>query len=130
MAEKKLTYSGFRTMAAWIGDFIKQLFSQEADKLHASVYPVVGMCYVGSETNVQALSQFGIEGNIYFLGDANTEDTTLGRPVGAMYYMEGSKQVFITTEDGEYIETTPLNGSKIEVIYSSEMTYLGGKVKE
>lgn len=31
MADKKLTYNGFRTMSVWLGEFIKGLWQKEKD---------------------------------------------------------------------------------------------------
>ena len=126
MAEKKLTYSGFRTMAAWLADKIKELWASEQQSLHAQLYPAVGMMYLFDEDNVQAISQYGREGKTYVFGDSSTEDTSMDRPAKALYYMDNGVQQFVTTEDDDYIETQPNDqGEMFTCEYHDYITYLG-----
>ena len=123
---KILTYEGFRTMATWFADEIKALFATERDNLHAQLYPAVGMMYLFHETNVQAISQYGIEGKTYVFGDSSTEDTSMDRPAKALYYMDNGVQQFVTTEEDEYIETQPNDqGEMFTAEYHDYITYLG-----
>ena len=127
MAEKKLTYSGFRTMAAWLADKIKELWASEQQSLHAQLYPAVGMMYLFDEDNVQAISQYGREGKTYVFGDSSTEDTSMDRPACAMYYIDEVtlSTVFVTTEEGDYIETQPNDqGEMFTAEYHDYITYL------
>ena len=124
MAEKKLTYSGFRTMAAWLAEKIKELWASEQQSLKAQLYPAVGMMYLFHETNVQAISQYGIEGKTYVFGDSSTENGAI--PAKALYYMDNGVQQFVTTEDGDYIETQPNDqGEMFTAEYHDYITYLG-----
>ena len=124
MADKKLTYSGFRTMAAWLAGKIKELWASEQQSLHAQLYPAVGMLYLFHETNVQAISQYGIEGKTYYFGDSSTENGAI--PAKALYYMDNGVQQFVTTEDGDYIETQPNDqGEMFTAEYHDYITYLG-----
>ena len=124
MADKKLTYSGFRTMAAWLAGKIKELWASEQQSLHAQLYPAVGMLYLFHETNVQAISQYGIEGKTYYFGDSSTENGAI--PAKALYYMDNGVQQFVTTEDGDYIPTEPNDqGEMFTAEYHDYITYLG-----
>ena len=124
MADKKLTYNGFRTMAAWLADKIKELFATERDNLHAQLYPAVGMMYLFHEDNVQAISQYGQEGKTYYFGDSSTENRAI--PAKALYYMDNGVQQFVTTEEGEYIPTEPNDqGEMFTAEYHDDITYLG-----
>ena len=128
MADKKLTYNGFRTMAAWLANFINDLWQQATQSLVKQVYAVSGMMYLFHETNVQAISQYGIEGKTYYFGDSSTEDTSMDRPACAMYYIDEVtlSTVFVTTEDGDYIETQPNDqGEMFTAEYHDYITYLG-----
>ena len=128
MADKKLTYKGFRTMAAWLADKIKELWASEQQSLKAQLYPAVGMMYLFHETNVQAISQYGIEGKTYYFGDTSTEDTSMDRPAKALYYIDEVtlSTVFVTTEDGDYIPTEPNDqGEMFTAEYHDYITYLG-----
>ena len=125
MADKKLTYNGFRTMATWFTDKIKALFATEQANLHAQLYPAVGMMYLFHEINVQAISQYGIEGKTYYFGDSSTENGAI--PACAMYYIDEVtlSTVFVTAEDGDYIETQPNDqGEMFTAEYHDYITYL------
>lgn len=125
MADKKLTYNGFRTMGVWLGEFIKELWASEQQSLQNQLYPVVGMMYLFHETNVQAISQYGQEGRTYYFGDSRTEDVPMQVPANALYYTEGESKVFVTTEDGEYIVTQPNDkGEMFTAEYHNDITYL------
>ena len=125
MVKKVLDWLGFRVMTAWLGEFIKTLWHTEQAKLHAQLYPAVGMMYLFHETNVQAISQYGIEGKTYYFGDSSTEDTSMDRPAKALYYMDNGVQQFVTTEDGDYIETQPNDqGEMFTCEYHDYITYL------
>ena len=126
--EKILSTNGFRTMAAWLADKIKGLWQTEAANLHAQLYPAVSMMYLFHEDNVQAISQYGIEGKTYVFGDSSTENGAI--PAKALYYIETdgerSIQVFVTTEEGEYIPTEPNDQGKwFTAEYHDYITYLG-----
>ena len=126
--EKVLSIDGFRTMAAWLADKIKELWASEQQSLKDQLYPAVGMIYLFHETNVQAISQYGIEGKTYYFGDSSTEDTSMDRPACAMYYIDEVtlSTVFVTTEDGDYIETQPNDqGEMFTAEYHDYITYLG-----
>ena len=124
-AEKKLTQSGFQAMTTWFCNQIKALFATERDNLHAQLYPAVGMMYLFHEDNVQAISQYGIEGKTYVFGDTSTEDTSMDRPAKALYYMDNGAKQFVTTENGEYIETQPNDqGEMFTAEYHDYITYL------
>ena len=117
-------------MGVWLGEFIKELWASEQQSLHAQLYPAVGMMYLFHEDNVQAISQYGIEGKTYVFGDSSTEDTSMDRPAKALYYIETdgerSIQVFVTTEDGDYIQTEPNDqGEMFTAEYHDYITYLG-----
>lgn len=122
-AEKKLTQSGFQAMATWFADKIKALFATERDNLHAQLYPAVSMMYLFHEDNVQAISQYGIEGKTYVFGDSSTENGAI--PACALYYMDNGVQQFVTTEYGDYIETQPNDqGEMFTAEYHDYITYL------
>ena len=124
MADKKLTYKGFRTMSAWLGEFIKGLWASEQQSLKDQLYPAVGMAYLFHEDNVQAISQYGQEGQTYYFGDSSTESGAV--PANALYYTEGESKVFVTTEDGDYIVTQPNDkGEMFTAEYHNDITYLG-----
>ena len=124
--EKLLNVNGFRTMAAWLAGKIKELWASEQQALHAQLYPAVGMMYLFHEDNVQAISQYGIEGKTYYFGDSSTEDTSMDRPAKALYYMDNCVQQFVTTEDGDYIVTEPNDqGEMFTAEYHDYITYLG-----
>lgn len=123
-AEKKLTQSGFQAMATWFADKIKALFATEQAKLQAQLYPAVGMMYLFHEDNVQAISQYGQEGKTYVFGDSSTENGAI--PAKALYYMDNGVQQFVTTEEGEYIQTEPNDqGEMFTAEYHDYITYLG-----
>ena len=123
-AEKKLTQSGFQAMATWFADKIKALFATEQAKLQAQLYPAVGMMYLFHEDNVQAISQYGQEGKTYVFGDSSTENGAI--PAKALYYMDNGVQQFVTTEEGDYIETQPNDqGEMFTAEYHDYITYLG-----
>ena len=123
MAKKKLTYSGFRTMAAWLAEKIKELWASEQQSLQNQLYPAVGMMYLFHEDNVQAISQYGIEGKTYVFGDSSTENGAI--PAKALYYMDNGVQQFVTTEEGDYIETQPNDqGEMFTAEYHDYITYL------
>ena len=127
MADKKLTYNGFRTMSAWLGEFIKSIWEAEKAALLKWLYSIVGMMYLFHETNVQAISQYGIEGKTYYFGDSSTEDTSMDRPAKALYYIDEVtlSTVFVTTEEGEYIPTEPNDqGEMFTAEYHDYITYL------
>ena len=126
MADKKLTYKGFRTMAAWLADKIKELWASEQQSLKAQLYPAVSMMYLFDETNVQAISQYGIEGKTYYFGDSSTENGAI--PACALYYIDEVtlSTVFVTTEEGDYIPTEPNDqGEMFTAEYHDYITYLG-----
>ena len=126
MDKKGLDYDGFRTLTVWALEQIKALFATEQAKLHAQLYPAVGMMYLFHEDNVQAISQYGQEGKTYYFGDTSTEDTSMDRPAKALYYMDNGVQQFVTTEDGEYIVTEPNDqGEMFTAEYHDYITYLG-----
>lgn len=126
MADKKLTYNGFRTMSAWLGEFIKSIWEAEKAALLKWLYSIVGMAYLFHENNVKAISQYGQEGRTYYFGDSSTDGEQAGVPAMAMYYTEGESKVFVTTEDGEYIVTQPNDkGEMFWCEYHNDITYLG-----
>ena len=113
-------------MATWFADKVKQLFATEQANLHAQLYPAVGMMYLFHEDNVQAISQYGIEGKTYVFGDTSTENGAI--PACALYYIDEVtlSTVFVTTEDGDYIETQPNDrGEMFTAEYHDYITYLG-----
>ena len=122
---KILTWAGFRVMSTWFAQYITSKFAQEQANLHAQLYPAVGMMYLFDEDNVQAISQYGIEGKTYVFGDTSTEDTSMDRPACALYYMDNGVQQFVTTEEGEYIQTEPNDqGEMFTAEYHDYITYL------
>lgn len=124
--EKVLSIEGFRVMATWFADKIKTLFATERDNFHAQLYSAVGMMYLFHETNVQAISQYGIEGKTYVFGDSSTEGEQAGVPANALYYTEGESKVFVTTEEGEYIVTQQNDKDEMFTCeYHNDITYLG-----
>lgn len=111
-------------MATWFADKIKALFATEQAKLQAQLYPAVGMMYLFHEDNVQAISQYGQEGKTYVFGDSSTENGAI--PAKALYYMDNGVQQFVTTEEGEYIQTEPNDqGEMFTAEYHDYITYLG-----
>ena len=128
MDKKGLDYDGFRSLAVWLMDNIKRLWASEQQALQSQLYPAVGMAYLFHEINVQAISQYGIEGKTYVFGDTSTEDTSMDRPACAMYYIDEVtlSMVFVTTEYGGYIETQPNDqGECFSAEYHDYITYLG-----
>ena len=124
--KRVLNEPGVDTLMAEIATTIRNEFAQERDNLHAQLYPAVGMMYLFHDTNVQAISQYGIEGKTYVFGDTSTEDTSMDRPAKALYYMDNGVQVFVTTEEGEYIPTEPNDqGEMFTAEYHDYITYLG-----
>ena len=111
-------------MAAWLADKIKELWASEQQSLKDQLYPAVGMMYLFHEDNVQAISQYGIEGKTYYFGDSSTENGAI--PAKALYYMDNGVQQFVTTEEGEYIPTEPNDqGEMFTCEYHDYITYLG-----
>ena len=113
---------------AEIATTIRNEFAQEQANLHAQLYPAVSMMYLFDDDNVQAISQYGREGKTYVFGDTSTENGAI--PAKALYYIETdgerSIQVFVTTEEGEYIETQPNDqGKPFTAEYHDYITYLG-----
>ena len=128
--KRVLNEPGVDTLMAEIATTIRNEFATEQAKLHAQLYPAVCMMYLFHETNVQAISQYGIEGKTYYFGDSSTEDTSMNRPAKALYYIETdgerSIQVFVTTEEGDYIPTEPNDqGEMFTAEYHDYITYLG-----
>lgn len=132
--EQVLSTNGFRTMAAWLADKIKELWASEQQSLKDQLYPVVGMMYLFHDVNVQAISQYGINDKTYVFGDSSTEDISMDRPKNALYYLDpqgestinGVQVSFVTTEDGYYIETQPNDqGKEFQAEYHDYITYLG-----
>ena len=124
--KRVLNEPGVDTLMAEIATTIRNEFATEAANLHAQLYPAVGMMYLFHEDNVQAISQYGIEGKTYVFGDSSTEDTSMDRPANALYYMDNGVQQFVTTEDGDYIETQPNDqGEMFTAEYHDYITYLG-----
>ena len=126
--KRVLNEPGVDTLMAEIATTIRNEFATEQANLHAQLYPAVGMMYLFHEDNVQAISQYGIEGKTYVFGDTSTENGAI--PAKALYYMETdgerSIQVFVTTEDGDYIETEPNDqGEMFTCEYHDYITYLG-----
>ena len=118
-----LNGEGADTLMAEIATTIRNEFATEAANLHAQLYPAVGMMYLFHETNVQAISQYGIEGKTYVFGDTSTENGAI--PAKALYYMDNGVQVFVTTEEGEYIPTEPNDqGEMFTAEYHDYITYL------
>ena len=123
--KRVLNEPGVDTLMAEIATTIRTEFATEQAKLHAQLYPAVGMMYLFHETNVQAISQYGIEGKTYVFGDSSTEDTSMDRPAKALYYMDNGVQQFVTTEDGDYIPTEPNDqGEMFTAEYHDYITYL------
>ena len=128
MVKKVIDWLGFRVLGAWIAEFIKSIWDQTKADFLKWLYAQVGMMYLFHETNVQAISQYGIEGKTYVFGDTSTENGAI--PAKALYYIETdgerSIQVFVTTEDGDYIETQPNDqGEMFTAEYHDYITYLG-----
>ena len=122
--KRVLNEPGVDTLMAEIATTIRNEFAQEQANLHAQLYPAVSMMYLFHEDNVQAISQYGIEGKTYVFGDSSTENEAI--PACALYYMDNGVQVFVTTEDGEYIETQPNDqGEMFTAEYHDYITYLG-----
>ena len=122
--KRVLNEPGVDTLMAEIATTIRNEFATERDNLHAQLYPVVGMMYLFHEDNVQAISQYGIEGKTYVFGDSSTENGAI--PAKALYYMDNGVQQFVTTEDGDYIETQPNDqGEMFTAEYHDYITYLG-----
>ena len=111
-------------MSTWFAQYITSKFQTEQANLHAQLYPAVGMMYLFDEDNVQAISQYGIEGKTYYFGDTSTENGAI--PACALYYMDNGVQQFVTTEDGDYIPTEPNDqGEMFTAEYHDYITYLG-----
>ena len=128
MIQKIFSNALFRVMSTWFAQYITSKFATEQANLHAQLYPAVGMMYLFHEDNVQAISQYGIEGKTYVFGDTSTEDTSMDRPACAMYYIDEVtlSTVFVTTEEGEYIPTEPNDqGEMFTAEYHDYITYLG-----
>ena len=122
--KRVLNEPGVDTLMAEIATTIRNEFAQEQANLHAQLYPAVGMMYLFHETNVQAISQYGIEGKTYYFGDSSTENGAI--PAKALYYMDNGVQQFVTTEEGEYIPTEPNDqGEMFTCEYHDYITYLG-----
>ena len=122
--KRVLNEPGVDTLMAEIATTIRNEFAQEQANLHAQLYPAVGMMYLFHETNVQAISQYGIEGKTYYFGDSSTENGAI--PAKALYYMDNGVQQFVTTEDGDYIPTEPNDqGEMFTAEYHDYITYLG-----
>ena len=125
MVKKVIDWLGFRVLGAWIAELIKSIWEQTKADFLKWLYAQVGMMYLFHETNVQAISQYGIEGKTYYFGDSSTEDASMYRPAMALYYMDNGVQQFVTTEEGEYIETVGNNGEMFTAEYHDYITYLG-----
>ena len=126
MIQKIFSNALFRVMSTWFAQYITSKFATERDNLHAQLYPAVGMMYLFHETNVQAISQYGIEGKTYYFGDSSTENGAI--PACALYYIDEVtlSTVFVTTEEGDYIETQPNDqGEMFTAEYHDYITYLG-----
>ena len=122
--KRVLDEPGVDTLMAEIATTIRNEFATEAESLHEQLYPAVGMMYLFHETNVQAISQYGREGKTYYFGDTSTENGAI--PAKALYYMDNGVQQFVTTEEGEYIETQPNDqGEMFTAEYHDYITYLG-----
>ena len=122
--KRVLNEPGVDTLMAEIATTIRNEFATEQAKLHAQLYPAVGMMYLFDEINVQAISQYGIEGKTYYFGDTSTENGAI--PACALYYMDNGVQQFVTTEDGDYIPTEPNDqGEMFTAEYHDYITYLG-----
>ena len=126
--KRVLNEPGVDTLMAEIATTIRNEFATEQANLHAQLYPAVGMMYLFDEDNVQAISQYGIEGKTYYFGDSSTENRAI--PACALYYIETdgerSIQVFVTTEEGDYIVTEPNDqGKPFTAEYHDYITYLG-----
>lgn len=125
MVKKVIDWLGFRVLGAWIAELIKSIWEQTKADFLKWLYAQVGMMYLFHETNVQAISQYGIEGKTYVFGDSSTEDTSMDRPAKALYYMDNGVRQFVTTEDGDYIETQPNDqGEMFTAEYHDYITYL------
>ena len=125
--KRVLNEPGVDTLMAEIATTIRNEFATEAESLRTQVYPAVGMMYLFHETNVQAISQYGFEGRTYYFGDPDTEDESMQIPACALYWKVGNGiKRFVTTEDGEYIETQPNDqGEMFTAEYHDYITYLG-----
>ena len=121
--KRVLNEPGVDTLMAEIATTIRNEFATEQANLHAQLYPAVGMMYLFDEDNVQAISQYGIEGKTYYFGDSSTENGAI--PANALYYMDNGVQQFVTTEDGDYIPTEPNDqGEMFTAEYHDYITYL------
>ena len=128
MVKKVIDWLGFRVLGAWIAELIKSIWDKTKADFLKWLYAQVSMMYLFHETNVQAISQYGIEGKTYVFGDSSTEDTSMDRPACALYYIDEVtlSTVFVTTEDGEYIVTEPNDqGEMFTAEYHDYITYLG-----
>ena len=126
MVKKVIDWLGFRVLGAWIAELIKSIWDKTKADFLKWLYAQVSMMYLFHETNVQAISQYGIEGKTYVFGDSSTEDTSMDRPAKALYYMDNGVQQFVTTEEDEYIETQPNDqGEMFTAEYHDYITYLG-----
>ena len=128
MVKKVIDWLGFRVLGAWIAELIKSIWDKTKADFLKWLYAQVSMMYLFHEDNVQAISQYGIEGKTYVFGDSSTENGAI--PAKALYYIETdgerSIQVFVTTEDGEYIPTEPNDqGEMFTAEYHDYITYLG-----
>ena len=122
--KRVLNEPGVDTLMAEIATTIRNEFATEQAKLHAQLYPAVGMMYLFHETNVQAISQYGIEGLTYYFGDSSTKNGAI--PAKALYYMDNGAKQFVTTEEGDYIQTEPNDqGEMFTAEYHDYITYLG-----
>ena len=123
MVKKVIDWLGFRVLGAWIAEFIKSIWEQTKADFLKWLYAQVSMMYLFHETNVQAISQYGIEGKTYVFGDSSTENGAI--PANALYYMDNGVQQFVTTEEGEYIPTEPNDqGEMFTAEYHDYITYL------
>ena len=123
--KRVLNEPGVDTLMAEIATTIRNEFATEQANLISKLYEATSMMYLFHETNVQAISQYGIEGKTYVLGDSSTENGAI--PACAMYYIDEVtlSTVFVTTEDGDYIETQPNDqGEMFTAEYHDYITYL------
>ena len=122
--KRVLNEPGVDTLMAEIATTIRTEFATQTADLVAQVYAKSGMMYLFHETNVQAISQYGIEGKTYVFGDSSTENGAI--PACALYYMDNGVQQFVTTEEGDYIQTEPNDqGEMFTAEYHDYITYLG-----
>ena len=130
-----LNGEGADTLMAEIATTIQNEFATQTANLVAEVYAVSGMMYLFHEDNVQAISQYGEEGKTYVFGDSSTDQYQGGVPQNALYYFDPEGAIanseydyitFVTTEDGQYIETQPNDqGEMFTCEYHNDITYLG-----